>query len=421
MSGFIKRALYRVAAWEWVWYLLLLPALLFPSGWRSLALLGIPLLWLLRWLATRQFLPRTAFNGAILLMAVMALVSLYATFDMQLSFPKIAGLVMGMALFFTAVTYAQTHKQGQWHVVGFVLLTGTAMAGIGAIGMRWVGPLSPLNRVQDWLPTAVTQLPGTVSGVNANELAGIMNWIAPLALALLVGLGAKLWQEHKFILLVLAGISLTSMLVLAGTFSRGGIASFGISIIVMLVMSGKWGRWLAGTAVLIALLLLLTLNLDTILPGTADPTNENDPGLSELGMDGRLEIWSRAVYGLEDFPFTGMSMNGFRRVVHILYPLFLVSPDTDIAHAHNHLLQAGLDLGLPGLIAYLALWLINGTLIWQSWKQASQKEQRVLIIGLAGALIGGWFFGILDTIALGARPGFLWWLLLSLAATLHES
>jgi hypothetical protein len=43
-----------------------------------------------------------------------------------------------------------------------------------------------------------------------------------------------------------------------------------------------------------------------------------------------------------------------------------------------------------------------------------------LIIGLIGSLTAGWFFGILDAIALGARPGFLWWLLLALVVLVHE-
>jgi O-antigen ligase len=43
------------------------------------------------------------------------------------------------------------------------------------------------------------------------------------------------------------------------------------------------------------------------------------------------------------------------RVVPVLYPLFTVPLDSDIAHAHNIFLQTALDLGIPGLVAYLAL------------------------------------------------------------------
>ena len=49
-------------------------------------------------------------------------------------------------------------------------------------------------------------------------------------------------------------------------------------------------------------------------------------------------------------------MNAFRKVMPVLYPMFLSSPDFDMAHAHNHLLQVAIDLGIPGLVAYFALW-----------------------------------------------------------------
>ena len=37
-------------------------------------------------------------------------------------------------------------------------------------------------------------------------------------------------------------------------------------------------------------------------------------------------------------------MNTFRHVVHLLYPLFTISPDIDFGHAHNEFLQAAIDL-----------------------------------------------------------------------------
>jgi putative inorganic carbon (HCO3(-)) transporter len=106
--------------------------------------------------------------------------------------------------------------------------------------------------------------------------------------------------------------------------------------------------------------------------------------------------------------------------VHILYPLFLISPDTDIAHAHNHWLQAGLDLGIPGMIAYMALWLGLAAMLWQSWRQSRNSWLRVLSLGFAGCLVAYFVYGLLDTIALGARPGFIFWGMLGLIAALHQ-
>ena len=153
---------------------------------------------------------------------------------------------------------------------------------------------------------------------------------------------------------------------------------------------------------------------------------ETNPVDNVSTLNGRLEIWSRALYGIQDFPFTGMGMNNFRVIVHLLYPLFTISPDVDIAHAHNHILQAALDLGLPGAIAYIALWLGAGWMVWRVVRKTAEgrrsggAEERVLAIGLGGMLAASFTYGLFDAVALGAKPGFIWWFALGLLAALYQ-
>ncbi|MEZ4645446.1 MAG: O-antigen ligase family protein [Chloroflexota bacterium] len=406
----MRRFAQFVIAWEWVWLLALLPVALFLHGWISLVLLLLPLLWGVRWVATRRFKPVTAYDTAVLLLAITVLISLYAVFDIALSFPKIIGVVFGIFLFYGAVAVTRQVKHGVWYLTAFFLLAGIGMAFVGLIGVSWTGPVAFLNRVKGVLPTAVSRIPGTIGGViNPNEMAGVLNWVAPLLIALTIGLWRTLWAQRRQVwLLALLGMAGFATFMLIATLSRGGVLSLGLSLLIMLAVATRWGRWLLVVAIIAGIGFAFYLDLNTIFSGDLSDSGQ------ELGFSGRLEIWSRAIYGLQDFPFTGMSMNGFRRVVHILYPLFLVSPDTDIVHAHNQLLQVGLDLGIPGLIAYLAIWGVSVALLWQSWHQTNSPVSRALIVGLSGALAGGWFFGMLDAITLGARPGFLWWILLAL-------
>ncbi len=137
-------------------------------------------------------------------------------------------------------------------------------------------------------------------------------------------------------------------------------------------------------------------------------------------LEGRVEIWSRALYGIQDFPFTGMGMGTFRRVVPILYPLFTIAPDHDIGHAHNHLLAAGVDLGIPGLIAYLALWLGAGAMLWQVWHHAREHAHRMLALGLGAGLLAQFTWGMTDSNVLGSKAGFPFWLALGCVAALHR-
>jgi len=122
-------------------------------------------------------------------------------------------------------------------------------------------------------------------------------------------------------------------------------------------------------------------------------------------------------------------------VVPVLYPLFLVSPDVDIGHAHNEFLQAALDLGIPGLIAFVAIYIIAFWMLADIWKATRHPQlntdywslftghsslTRSLALGLGGGLLAHMLYGLTDAVALGAKPGVLFWMLLGLIAGLYE-
>ena len=99
-------------------------------------------------------------------------------------------------------------------------------------------------------------------------------------------------------------------------------------------------------------------------------------------------------------------------------------PNLDLGHAHNQVLQAALDLGIPGLVGFLALWLVAVMMIVRNLQRlihmgAENHPYYVLTVGLAGSLLAGWLFGLFDAISLGARPGFLWWFLMAMAGGVH--
>jgi putative inorganic carbon (HCO3(-)) transporter len=131
-----------------------------------------------------------------------------------------------------------------------------------------------------------------------------------------------------------------------------------------------------------------------------------------LNWSFRLQVWRAALWGIRDFPFTGMGLGAFRRVAQVLYPL-AVPLTYDIAHAHNGFLQAGVDFGLPGLVAYTSIWLLAARLIISSLRR-SKDWLRALAIGLGGCLVSSLVYNLTDTVALGAKPGPAWWMMLGL-------
>jgi putative inorganic carbon (HCO3(-)) transporter len=147
---------------------------------------------------------------------------------------------------------------------------------------------------------------------------------------------------------------------------------------------------------------------------------QSSQALSSETLQSRFEVWSRAIYAIQDFPFTGMGMGTFRRVMPILYPVFSLGPDFDVGHAHNHLLNAALDLGIPGLISYLAIWL-GATAMARQAIYSSDDGIAVLALGLSGGMLAYFIYGLTDTNALGSKPGLLMWIVFSLVFCLYRA
>ncbi|MCW5859316.1 MAG: O-antigen ligase family protein [Caldilineales bacterium] len=118
---------------------------------------------------------------------------------------------------------------------------------------------------------------------------------------------------------------------------------------------------------------------------------------------------------LADFPFTGAGIGTFDRVVPILYPLFLSTPGSPVSHAHNLILQVGVDLGLPGLIAWLAVLVNTFLLLAGVLRQRQDALPWALAAGVAGSLGVMLVHGLVDAALWGSKPAFLPWLFVALA------
>lgn len=408
----------KLVQWEWLALLALLVLALLPVSPARLVLLAVAALWLVNWLAQGRVLPSTPYNLGIWLMFGMTAISLLFTFDPATSLPKIAVFVTGIAMFGSATYVARTQINGFWYIFAFLVLTGAGMALIGLFGTPWTGVFEPLNLARESLPESLQTIPGAIGGmVNANELAGVLVWLAPLLVAASLGLRRPLWRRHRLWYLGLLGCTVLVLGVLVATQSRGGIVAL-LAGLIAIAFSMVRSRWR------IVLVILIAVLITTSYLAIRNAPQSNDIFSDTLGLDSRIEIWERGITALGDYPITGVSFNGFRRVVHALYPTFLVPVSIDLAHAHNHLLQTALDMGIPGLVGYLSLWLLSGVMIWEAMgrlrrSRSTDHPYYAILAGLGGSMIAGWTFGMVDAIALGARPSFVWWLLLAMIASLH--
>jgi hypothetical protein len=169
--------------WYWALLLVATPFLLFPSPSRSIALLVVPALWLVAAFARRDPLPRTPLNLSLLVMFVMVLVSLWATYDIAFSLPKIAGMILAIGIYFAFVRYGKSPRR--WGVCLLLFLAdGLGLSVLALFGTQWGAKISFLAPIVVHLVPRITGLPGVESGGSANELAGALVWFAPLMLNL---------------------------------------------------------------------------------------------------------------------------------------------------------------------------------------------------------------------------------------------
>ena len=463
MSG---KLLFQLDRYHWIWLFLAAPFLVFPSPNRSLAMLVVPILWCIHGFVNRHrspvtgrifFLPITPLNISLLALVIMLLVSLWATYSIEQSLEKISGLVLGLGVYF-AIVRESRKTLGWWLSLVVFLGGGLGWALIGFLGTSWQIRFSFLRPLITRIPNLISGVPGLEAGLQHNAVGGTLLWVIPLFLALSVYASKSSTNSNSYSivlpkiirgtkarwvlrsLLWLTTLFIISVLLL--TQSRGTYLAFGISVIVMLliVLPIRWRWGLLIGLVLMALLLAVFLTQSNGWEGFISLLGlTGQAGFSLDTMAVRLEIWPRAIYGVQDFPFTGMGMNTFREVVHVLYPLFTIDPNFDIAHAHNEFLQAALDLGIPGLVAFISIYIISLWMLLQVWKGTppdgttvnipqllqnneflyDQGLRRVMVLGLGGGLFGHMIFGMTDAITLGAKPGIFYWLLLGLISGLY--
>jgi putative inorganic carbon (hco3(-)) transporter len=431
----IERARSIFRRWGWLLVICAAPFLLLPDPRRVWALLALPVILLLQAWAWGKLLPLTPFNLPLLLLAGALGVSLWATPDLAFSLPKISGLLLGLLVFFSVARHAQS-RRGWLLALGGFFLGGIGIAFVGLLGAQWfTQKITLLNQLVESLPKAIRGLPGAENGIQPNELAGALIWVLPAAgLALLAFFKDRSWfagaqssggrPPRVFVLGIFLGG--TVLFTAFGWFlaqSRGAYLAILLSGLAIGICLLPRRLRLPGIALLLLIGLLglwafTRVGWESAAANLSDNLPVGDSAFSLDSLSARLEIWSRGTWALRDAPLTGLGMNSFREVVNLIYPLLTIPASYNLGHAHNEFLQVGLDLGLPGLVAFLALYFVAFAMLYRTFRAGG--TQRWLALGLGGGLLAHAIYGMTDAVALGAKPGFLFWWLLALIFGLYQ-
>jgi putative inorganic carbon (HCO3(-)) transporter len=407
--------LQTVAAWEPVWLapalliLIVAPSRLIPAGWDRAAALFLVVPWVVRLVAWRRPTIATPLDWPLLAFFLMTWVGWWPSIDPQLSWLIFKLNLLSLAIYFMLVNACQTPHHLRL-AVSLLLAGGFGLAFLTLFGTDWtLSKLGGLGGVYDLLPKLNVAALNPL-GFHPNTAAGLLVLFVPIGLAFVLG-GARWW---RWLSLVLVGL-VSVLLVL--TQSRGALMGAVGAGALVLVLQVRWARWLVLLAAVVGGLALanylasaesVSVLLDQALP--------LDAGGS---FSGRVELWERALYMIQDFSYTGIGMGTFPIVLDKLYPLFLSPPDTYVPHAHQTFLQMAVDFGVPGFVAWfaaLSAWLCLSVI---AVRQAPTRWHRSVAVGFVGALVALAIHGLTDApIIYSTKGAALLWTILALQIVL---
>ncbi len=357
----------------------------------------IVLYWPIRWLANGYPSLRTPADIAIILLLLMIPITLWATTLPGTTRPQVYRLLSGVGLFYAIINWTLTRVRLRL-VVLWLALAGVVLVLIGLISVRWtIGklPLIP-SSIYEFIPTLISDL------IHRNVLAGNLILILPPILGVLLFGWGRLEKLDRGIYLI-ATLLIISILIL--TQSRGALLAFVVVFFTLIIM-----RWRVAWIGIIGLLIICFYTVYRYgVSYLLDAISYND---SLQGLGGRVEIWSRAIYMIQDFPISGIGLGSFGKVADLLYPLFLFEPGS-IPHAHNLFLQIAVDLGIPGFVSWMAVLFV---VIFSSWKLFRKNKEKGdtwtagLGAGLFASQIALVVHGLIDSVTWGmVRPAPLVW------------
>lgn len=399
----------KVAPLAWHPYLLLVLLLIGPVGCFSTGLQWVKALtahglthgWRAGWRQWQPATPITALNHALLCILAIGLV---ISSDQTQSLIVTGYILLGMALYATLLRLPKQIRSAEY-LLWLLLTCGTGLAIIAPLVLHWraesrfisAALIAPLRQFQ--LNIGET--------IHPNVLAGAMVIILPFAVALLVQASQQTKRVAFVTYLVMTLVMAVALLL---TQSRGGVVAFGCALLVMFVLRHRRLGLLALSGALI-------LGVGAYISGPQRLMEQLSTDGSLGGIEGRITIWQNTLYAITDFPLTGIGVGAFVKVMSLLYPVGTAL--TVYPHAHNLLLQVGVDTGIPGLIVYLAILLNLVAMLVTILRGAlSSSKEYALAIGAAGSLTGLLFHGLLDAVTWGTKIAFLPWLLFALIAQL---
>jgi putative inorganic carbon (HCO3(-)) transporter len=390
---------------------------LFPrAGFAGFALAGLA--WLLFWVSRfttnpasrREIWLRTPLDWPILLLLIQIGLSYWVSAQPEKTFIVTAQLAAGLVACFAIVNWSLDRTRLWWAVAALIAL-GLALALVAPFAVDW------LSDRKTFLPPILLEFfPLLLSdSIHHNVMASALVTLLPLPLALFLALspgpGLRFWLRTALLVISLIGIVIVIL-----TQSRGGYIALGLSLWLTLWLSGR-RRW-AIALTIVAVLVIIWL--------TTRPLAEAVEGLdaTQVALDPstwsfRQRVWQTAINIIGDYAFSGVGAGTFNDVAILFYGF----DSHNNPGAHNLFLQAGVDLGIPGLISFLSVLLLAIWTAIRSYRHYGlphETRMRAIAIGGLAGLVATVAHGLVDSHTWGSKGAFIPWTVIGLVIALYS-
>ncbi|MEO0597827.1 MAG: O-antigen ligase family protein [Chloroflexota bacterium] len=298
-------------------------------------------------------------------------------------------------------------------------------------GEAWSGWVELVHSSRCYNPADLLQY--SFISFNVNEIAGALSLMTPFAIALSVLLAMRYadntdTEQHNESIgngwLIVSGVAgvigillLLALLLGQSRFAIGGVIG---SLLVVLWLGIRNMRWKIISVSVLGVLVLVQAGILFNVFTPSEPTSDSsEVGINERDSESllnRFAIWESAGKMIADYPATGAGMYMFRTAVSnpsLPYeiPYYVENELFPPPHAHNAWINMGAEMGIPGLLVYIALQAVIVWMLWVGWRNGDAVIQVTALATFAG-LLGYAAYSIGDTVALWDRFQFTqWWLI----------
>ena len=240
-------------------------------------------------------------------------------------------------------------------------------------------------------------LPGAIAMARLGKLRGthplmghwqLWTW-AGVVVALLMSVVLVLTQSRTAMLvaLLVVGLRLSVRRRIAAVLLVALAITIGVLLLIGLV-SGRLGPW---------------MTVFDSLGRSAESAPTSWPS--------RVEAWQNAVLAIRDYSTTGVGLNAFGPVAWLNYAFDKSAAVVSLTDARNVWLQAGVDLGLVGLVAFLWFSIVILLFGWVVQRRRGMDE-RLVMGGMWLSVLAWFLYGTLNVVGLGTAPTTFIWMLL---------